>query len=259
MYTTYTRSDYRFGKHWHDVYGFGLLEDGAQSWLSGRGQVRAYAGSVISTNPGEVHDGEPLGASTRQWRIISVSIDAMAGFTDTLPGALSISRPVIEDPLFASVLKRVFATLDRLSNHGQKDVTGRLAYEEALIGACTLLMKRHGTPRLQTRPAAAAVHRARERLLEDPANPPTLSELAALTGLSRYQLLRRFTKVFGLPPHACLIQHRIEQARTLIRAGRSLAAAATSVGFADQSHMTRFFTRHYGYTPGEWKRAVAPQ
>jgi AraC-like DNA-binding protein len=259
VYTTYTRSDYRFGKHWHDVYGFGLLEHGAQNSLSGRGEVRAYAGSVISTNPGELHDGRPVGGSTRQWRIISVSIDVMAHLTDTPPGALAISKPVMEDPLLASVLKRVFATLEGLSTHEQENATGRLAYEEALTGACSLLMERHGTPRLPARTEAADVHLARGRLLEDPANPPTLTELAALAGLSKFQLLRRFIKVFGLPPHAFLIQHRVEQARSLIRAGRPLAAAATTAGFADQSHMTRFFRRHYGYTPGAWKRAVAAQ
>jgi AraC-like DNA-binding protein len=241
------------------VYGFGLLEDGAQSWLSDRGQVRAYAGSVISTNPGEVHDGRPLGGSTRQWRIISVSLDAMAGLTDTTPGTLSISTPVIEDPLLASVLKRAFATLESFSTREQKDATERLACEEALIDACTILMNRHGTPRLAARVPAADVKRARERLVEDPANPPTLSELAALTGLSRYQVLRRFTKAYGLPPHAWLIAHRVEQARTLIRAGRPLAEAGIRAGFADQSHMTRLFMRHYGYTPGAWRRAVAPQ
>jgi AraC-like DNA-binding protein len=165
----------------------------------------------------------------------------------------------MEDPLLASILKRFFATVESFSSHDQKGATGRLAYEEALIGACTLLMNRHGAPRLRARVPEADVNRARARLAEDPANPPTLSELAALTGLSRYQVLRRFTKTYGLPPHAWLIHHRVEQARALIRAGRPLAEAATSAGFADQSHMTRLFTRHYGYTPGAWKRAVAPQ
>ena len=71
VYCTYTRSDRHFAKHWHDVYGFGVLDDGAQRSASGRGEVSAYAGNVISTNPGEVHDGRPLGRQARAWRIVA--------------------------------------------------------------------------------------------------------------------------------------------------------------------------------------------
>lgn len=45
----------------HDQFGIGLVERGAQKSLSGRGMVEAEAGHVITVNPGEVHDGIPLG------------------------------------------------------------------------------------------------------------------------------------------------------------------------------------------------------
>jgi len=32
--------------------------------------VRASAGDVIMVNPGEMHDGAPLGDTVREWRII---------------------------------------------------------------------------------------------------------------------------------------------------------------------------------------------
>jgi AraC-like DNA-binding protein len=93
----------------------------------------------------------------------------------------------------------------------------------------------------------------RERLADDISDPPSLAELAALSGLSRYQVLRRFEREYGLPPHAWLIQQRLERARGWIRAGSSLADAAVRSGFADQSHMTRDFARIFGYTPGAWR------
>ena len=45
--------------------------------------------------------------------------------------------------------------------------------------------------------------------------------------------------------------------RADIAAGSSLANAALSAGFADQSHMTRHFTRAYGMPPGRWARLTA--
>lgn len=40
-----------FGKHWHDGFGFGLMDEGGQVSASGRGQVLTLAGQIITTNP----------------------------------------------------------------------------------------------------------------------------------------------------------------------------------------------------------------
>jgi AraC-like DNA-binding protein len=88
---------------------------------------------------------------------------------------------------------------------------------------------------------------------------PSLLDLARLTGLSRYQVLRRFERAYGLPPHAWLLRRRAERARVLIRDGCTLAVAAVETGFADQSHMTRVFARQFGFTPGAWRRAARLQ
>src|SRR3989441_5808152 len=75
VYSTHIDSAQQFSRHWHDTFGFGFLEHGAQEWFSGRGIVRGYPGEVIATNPGEVHDGRPLGPPTRRWRIVYVDVD----------------------------------------------------------------------------------------------------------------------------------------------------------------------------------------
>jgi AraC family transcriptional regulator len=56
----------------------------------------------------------------------------------------------------------------------------------------------------------------------------------------------------GVAPYQYLIQMRVNSARALIAAGGgeySLAQIATSVGFADQSHLNRHFKRVLGMTP----------
>jgi AraC-like DNA-binding protein len=103
------------------------------------------------------------------------------------------------------------------------------------------------------------LRQVRERLADAPLHAPSLEEMAGMTGLSRYQLLRRFERAYGLPPHAWLLSRRAEHALRLIRAGETLTDAAIASGFADQSHMTRAFARHYGFTPGAWRRAAALQ
>jgi hypothetical protein len=49
---------------------------------------------------------------------------------------------------------------------------------------------------------------------------------------------------------------RLRTARQLIAQGRPIAAAAAQAGFSDQAHLTRWFIRCYGITPGGYQRAA---
>lgn len=49
---------------------------------------------------------------------------------------------------------------------------------------------------------------------------------------------------------------RMALARQLIARGATLADAAASAGFADQSHMTRAFVRLLGVTPANYAAAM---
>lgn len=261
VYGTHIDSGRHFGRHWHSTYGFGLLEDGAQTSASGRGTVEAQAGDIITTNPGEVHDGRPLGGPSRRWRMVYLEPGVLASMAHEAwsRGDVELTRPVIRDGLLARALARL---LDRVTAWNQTQ--GRtddqaLACEEALAEVCGLLLGRHSTAQPQPAPAAAGISRVRERLADELLAPPSLAELAEMAGLSRYQLLRRFAKVYGVTPHAWLLQQRAERARELIARGATLAGAAACAGFADQSHMTRIFSRQFGFTPGAWQRAAGLQ
>ena len=78
-------------------------------------------------------------------------------------------------------------------------------------------------------------------------------ELARLADLSRYQLIRAFRHVTGMPPHAWRLNQRINLARTWIRQGVGLSEVALRLGFADQAHFQRVFKAHAGVTPGRFR------
>jgi AraC-like DNA-binding protein len=99
-----------------------------------------------------------------------------------------------------------------------------------------------------------AIERVRHHLAQRFNEAVSLDELAALARLSRFHLLRAFTRHTGLPPHAYQVRLRIERACALLRSGISAAEVATRVGFADQSHFTRHFKRIHHITPGRYAR-----
>lgn len=237
-------SAHSFGRHTHDQFGIGIIERGAQKSASGRGVVEAGIGDMITVNPGEVHDGKPFDATGRRWRMLYVEparvLDA-AG--EAAPGmSFEFTSPVIRDRVLAARFASLFdaATGD-----------DALRSDSALLALVARLVRpvERGLPAL-----VAGVAAARESMDDDPAATPTLASLAAQAGLSRYQFLRAFTRLTGLPPHAYLLQRRVQFARRLVRSGLELAEAAAASGFADQSHMTRSFVRSFGLTPGAFAR-----
>jgi len=256
VYSTHIDSAQHFGRHWHDTYGFGFIERGAQGWASGRGYVRGYAGDVITTNPGEVHDGRPLGEVSRRWRILYVDVTVMASICARGGSQAAIAHPVIHDRELLAALRRLFRRIERWNARESVRDVEALACEESLVETCASLMARHGSAPAALEVASPDMRRVRDRLCDSVVAPPTLADLATMTGLSRYQLLRHFERAYGLPPHAWLVRQRVERARVLIRAGMALSQAAAATGFADQSHMTRAFVRQHGFTPGAWRAAV---
>jgi AraC-like DNA-binding protein len=86
------------------------------------------------------------------------------------------------------------------------------------------------------------------------ADPPTLERLAADLGTSPFALLRAFRDAYGMPPHTWLTDARVRRARLLLDAGSPPAEAAVAVGFADQPHLNRHFTRIVGVPPGAYQR-----
>lgn len=79
-----------------------------------------------------------------------------------------------------------------------------------------------------------------------------LREAAAVLHSHPTHLIRCFTQTYGLPPHTYLTGKRIELARGLLLDGQRPAGVATSVGFHDEAHLNRHFTRHVGVTPARY-------
>ncbi len=101
-----------------------------------------------------------------------------------------------------------------------------------------------------------AVALARE-LLHERLDPEFgLGELATTIGLSKPYLVRAFKRELGLPPHEYQMQLRVARARKLLAAGMAATEVAHEAGFYDQSHLTRWFKKVVGVTPGNYALAV---
>lgn len=95
-----------------------------------------------------------------------------------------------------------------------------------------------------------------ERLADWPRMVPSIIDLAREVGVHEDHLIRAFRDAYGETPGVLARRRRARIAGQMVRDGNEdLAAIAWAVGYADQSHMTREFTRFLGTTPGALRRS----
>jgi AraC-like DNA-binding protein len=248
-------SNHAFPRHSHDQFGIGVMTSGAQRSWSVIGQIESAAGDVIMCNPGEMHDGTPVGPGTgaqagaRGWRILYFNPSLIDDDVAREEHGELIVPPVVRD-------RRLSAGVAALFRHVERDVPDALAVEETLLSCLMHVSQRHRLDGRSTSITSPSVAIAIQRLQDAPAAAISLVELARLSGVSRFQLLRGFAREVGTTPHAYVIQRRALLARRHLASGTSPSDAALLAGFADQSHMTRAFVRHFGVTPARYRAAL---
>jgi AraC-like DNA-binding protein len=279
-----------FAPHVHDGFSVGVCLEGLEM-IRYRG-TRHYAapGSVVILPPGEAHTGGPSSGANFLYRVMYPSAELLSDGAALPP---RFPEPVVMDPRLAAELSAVHAALSQLARGSAPPRTGPLGsgpLEPGRFGTgpvltgpvltgpvygpvgaepletesrlCWLfgeLVRRHAAPAgpADLLPGTGVVARqVMNRLADQLTGPPALAELAAEAGLSRYQLLRAFRAEVGMPPYAWLAQHRVARARVLLEQGYRPAAAATLTRFADQAHLTRWFRRVVGVTPGAYRNGV---
>lgn len=86
----------------------------------------------------------------------------------------------------------------------------------------------------------------------------TIGEVADTVALSKSHFSRAFKQSLGSSPMTYVATRRVERAKLMMTSGRErLSDIALACGFADQSHLNRYFRRVVGISPGLWRRSVA--
>lgn len=137
----------------------------------------------------------------------------------------------------------------------RSDRPGGRLYVESLSQAMIMHLIRHHSPDLPTlkQPRSLATQSLRlvmDYIGDNLEHDLSLRELATLAGVSQYHFARLFRRSVGVSPHAYVIEQRLQEAARLLRDERlTLAEVAASVGFADQSHLSRHYRRRFGVSP----------
>ena len=242
-----------YDPHDHEDYLVGFTEQGRQEFRCRRRLHTSTPGRVILIEPGEVHDGHSPRADgfTYSMLYLPQALVARTLGSREARGAcrsLEFTTTLRDDAALAAAIRGAFGAVRRGHQRLVRDAwLDRLLLH--LAGAAPASAERAAGP------LPPAVKRARDLVHARVADDLGVDELAAVAGLDRFQLSRAFRRHLGMAPHAYLVQLRLKLARRLLSEGWSPAAVAVEVGFADQSHLGRWFRRAYRVTPAAYRSA----
>jgi AraC-like DNA-binding protein len=257
LYATFVR--HSFPRHTHDTFAIGVIESGVQATYYNGSTHIATSRDICLINPGEVHTGFSPHPSGWTYRVFYPEPSLLQGVaSEMLAGGCGLphfSSPVIKDRPLSTGILSLLKALDL------SDVT--IERETFLYSVIAQMISRHADRKGVFPPPKRTEKRVVRVLLDYLDHHFTenisLRILSDVADLSAFHLLRVFRAAVGLPPHAYVIQKRVDHARRLLLKGLPIADVSLEAGFADQSHFTRAFKRIVGITPGCYRSSNSVQ
>jgi AraC-like DNA-binding protein len=101
-------------------------------------------------------------------------------------------------------------------------------------------------------PEREKLNQAKDILLDNLDNPPSLSEISKQIGLNTFKLKKGFKEFFGVPVFKYLQNERLTLAHKMIRnKDATVQEAAWNVGYDSLSSFSNAFEKKFGYRPSQ--------
>ena len=99
------------------------------------------------------------------------------------------------------------------------------------------------------------IKKAKDIIIENMTNPPSLVELSEEINLSLKKLKEGFKKIYGKPVYQFLIEYKMELAKKLLSDNNyNVNEVSLKLGYSTASHFITAFKNKYGLTPKNFKQ-----
>jgi AraC-like DNA-binding protein len=191
--------------------------------------------------------------------VLSISLEGLHKLfvQDTLPFLKqeNVSRKFYDE---RDVPAQLFVVLNQLFNIQLSEASSKLYFQAKTLEILSLYFSTRkpnteSCPFLNDEEAVRKIKHAKEHLLRNMENPPTLKELARLAGLNEYQLKVGFKEIYGNTVYGYLLDHKLDHSRALLDKGKyQVNQVAYEIGYTNPSHFIAAFRKKFGVTPKKY-------
>lgn len=174
---------------------------------------------------------------------------------DFLRGSKGTGKYYAQQPI-STVIRMV---LNQIENHSLSPhfqclyILGKVYELFTLYFSESENMQKENCPFLDNEKDARKLKEAREILLNDLTNPPTVKELSNLSGLTEYKLKEGFKQVYGTTVYGFVLDKKMEIAREKLESSDvQVKEIAFDLGYENPSHFIAAFKKKYGVTPKQF-------
>ncbi|MEI8633980.1 AraC family transcriptional regulator [Vibrio sp. PP-XX7] len=248
-----TMSDFSYAKHAHEEYSLGVTLKGRQDFFCQHAFHQSPAGGILLFNPEDVHDGHSGITENLEYVMLYIHPDVLQPLFHALgyhkKSLLRFSYPLLNNPILRY---QILA----LRNMFRFPHYSKIEFETALFQIAHSLVKsagylENGLKHMTKRDVLML--RAKDYILSNLAQDISVDDIAHTVNMSKFHFIRLFRCQFGITPHQYVLNCRINLARKNLEAGFSPSHVALESGFADSSHLNRYFKRVFGMTPKQYQ------
>jgi len=230
-----------FPFHTHNTFNITLVLEQVFSTKTCDRLLQAPAGTIVITNPDEVHATICESKTGNSFLTFYVSPEVIYGLNKNKP--VYFHNKIIEDPLLFQQL--VHLSRDLFTLNTEKD--------NEFVKALRTLIAKHSSEAFEEKKIS---HHFRKFLDRELFEKFSLDSAAARFGVDKYKFLRLFKAETGLTPNNYIILKRIEKCKELLKSQNDLLGIAIETGFYDATHLCKHFKKITGISPFAYQKCL---
>ena len=210
-------------------------------------------GTMFVTGPDDVHRirSYPKGMS-KYWFLFRIPKDGfpLLNLPENEADSLTSALTGLANKPFAGTdeVKRLFKKLFHLCDTLPSGTPGRSLRLRSVVLSLLLAIVDAASVASRDR-AEIRLGKLVEEMREHPESEYPLDRISESLGLSPSNLLVRFKRLTGLPPHAFLLEQRILRAKRMLLSQMPVSAIAHQLGFSSSQHFSNQFKSATGMSP----------
>ena len=150
----------------------------------------------------------------------------------------------------------ILIVLNQIIKNDMDNSTRSLLYKAKIYELFSLIFKKtkeidlDQCPFLNNDENLKKIAKAKDVILKDIKNPPSLIELSKIIDLSLKNLKKGFKEIYGKPVYKYLFDFKMERAKQLLSNGNlNVNEVSYDLGYSSSSHFIAAFKKKYGITP----------